>query len=413
MNVVTRKSITAIALVGVSIASGLVLVGAGARLASANPNSTDKEIKCDNVKMTCEECDPSGACTACDQWGCGTNTAEVQGKPIGALHLAGEENPAGFRIDPVLHKNGEKYQLLVQNGEIIGKKISTNVGLVGKALEGSSFMLHSAAPIHGQTEWKVQIDAVAVVPLFAVRSPSRRAQDDAATYEYAFAYKLGLPNGGGESPYVCPEVSAWGWETHKAPEAIKGYQVLSWQNPDQYAVLVKGETYDPNEATVALKGKAGQPWFNIACAGTAIAKMKLMGYDPEETKYPTRSGQRQATLKMITARYCGSMSFTENGQPLIWQNALTWFRPETRHIPTRVPGDIEAVWNKDGAICLNRPRRTQSWPRRKVIDTCQVQNPIPIPTCDDYFQRPTRFMSDIDILKAAHGEWVTRHSALP
>lgn len=465
MYIVTRKTIIAVALAGASIAGGL---------ASANAQPAPPRIQCYPLEDKCESCDeenvceacddwgcnyptpiddnhdysviicplppgncygcPDGQlCTECDQWGCGSNTAEVLGKKIGPLDLLGGSNEAGFSIDPVLHKGNKKYTLIIERGEIRGENNPSDK-IVGTDLVGSSFRLHSEQPIGNRTSWNVKIQGVALVPLFALRSPPGGAQGNDVQYEFAFAYALELPDlteyalKAVRHEYVCPEVSAWHWETHDvrspmtwerddSPHAGKTYQVLPWeQQVGRFAVLVKGETYDPDTATVAVTGSEGRPWFNIACAGTALSKMKLLGYDPEDTQYPTKWEQRQATLKMITARYCGSMSFTEAGQPLIWQNAQKWFRPLLLPwwlFPEPI-GRVEAVWNKDGAVCLNKPRRTQSWTQREVNRSCPGPD---IPTCDTLFPSPrvqlwSPFGPLGDPLRyVPRGyEWVTRHS---
>ena len=62
--------------------------------------------------------------------------------------------------------------------------------------------------------------------------------------------------------------------------------------------VLGGETYDDAGKTVRAD-QAG--WFTLACAGSAAAKMKLMGYAPQ-TEFdgsgaPSTVAQRQATLK--------------------------------------------------------------------------------------------------------------------
>src|SRR6185436_5096972 len=82
------------------------------------------------------------------------------------------------------------------------------------------------------------------------------------------------------------------------------------------AVLVIGELYDPRSAEVELRIPRPGRWLNVACAGGALSKMRLMGLDP--TRPSSSPDERQATLKMITAKYCGTTSYTENGVPLFW-----------------------------------------------------------------------------------------------
>jgi hypothetical protein len=113
--------------------------------------------------------------------------------------------------------------------------------------------------------------------------------------------------------------------------------------------LIPGETYDLESITVE-PGATG--WVTVACRGHALAKMKMLGYDPSDT-YGSKWEQRQATLKMLTADYCGTGdSFTQVGQPVDWRDAK-------KHFPidgTEDKSKLEAKWTLDGATCLTKPR---------------------------------------------------------
>lgn len=133
------------------------------------------------------------------------------------------------------------------------------------------------------------------------------------------------------------------------------------------AVLIPGETYDLDSNTV----EPGQSGFvTVACRGHSLAKMKLMGYSPGDA-YSSKWEQRQATLKMLTADYCGKgVSFTQVGQPLDW-------RDESENFPflgNENPARIEAKWDLDGATCLDTPRFVS---RNEVEAVCKL------PKCDD------------------------------
>lgn len=306
----------------------------------------------------------------CDQWGCGANTARVEGIPIGPLHLDGQANQNGFRVIPELHKDGVVYELDIEQGEIIGRPRGAGATASGQTLAGQqvehgwfSLQLDEERPL------RVEIEDVAVVPLWAYRPEGGSV--NAAGYEYVFAYRLKIPTA--KEPYTCKAV-AWGAVEEypdSGPKFVDGYRVVPWQEEGQYAVMVKGETYEPSTATVARQGADGERWFEIACSGSALSKMKLMGYDPEEQRAGLTStpAQRQTTLKMITARYCGAQSFTTEGQPLFWQNARQWFDAAFVGIdPDRIT-DVEAAWNSQGAVCLNQPRNPR-WSRSKVLKAC-------------------------------------------
>src|SRR5690606_27578518 len=104
--------------------------------------------------------------------------------------------------------------------------------------------------------------------------------------------------------------------------------------------ILGGERYDENLKMVL----PDQPrWFTLACAGSAAAKMKLLGYGPQSST--TTPSQRQATVKMITADYCGDgQSYTQSGTEVHWANASGTVAPE----PDAALGALEAVWTEDG-----------------------------------------------------------------
>lgn len=117
--------------------------------------------------------------------------------------------------------------------------------------------------------------------------------------------------------------------------------------------VLGGETYDGETKTVNT-GMTG--WFTLACAGSAAAKLKLLGYGPQSkfpgTTAPASPAARQATLKMITADYCGEgESYTENGTPIVWAN-----RAGTVDDDLYTPGQVEAVWTANGALCVGATR---------------------------------------------------------
>lgn len=131
------------------------------------------------------------------------------------------------------------------------------------------------------------------------------------------------------------------------------------------AGITVGERYNPEKRTVAQTNTSR--WFNIVCEGGALLKNKRLGYDPEiqMNGHQSTSKERQGAIRMMTASYCpDGPSYTELGQPLNWQNTYNWFTPPQ--------GDIEAIWNEHGALCLDNPRRPDLW-----------DNGCELPACDD------------------------------
>ena len=120
------------------------------------------------------------------------------------------------------------------------------------------------------------------------------------------------------------------------------------------AILFSGDRYDAERKTVTATGTATAGWFNIACAGTALAKLHLTRHTEASQIVRTTAVERQAMLKMFTADVCGDgTSFTVHGQPLLWADAnhLTAFN--------RPAASLEAVWTDRGAVCLDTPRRPE------------------------------------------------------
>jgi len=88
------------------------------------------------------------------------------------------------------------------------------------------------------------------------------------------------------------------------------------------AILFAGDRYDAERKTVTATGAAAAGWLNIACSGTALAKLHLTRHTEASQIVKTTAIERQAMLKMFTADVCGDgTSFTVHGQPLLWADA--------------------------------------------------------------------------------------------
>lgn len=133
---------------------------------------------------------------------------------------------------------------------------------------------------------------------------------------------------------------------------------------DQWFTLIYGETYD----TTNTVNPGQNAWVTLACVGQAAAKMKMLGYGPNGPRASTVA-DRQATLRMITADYCGTgHSFTTSGVPVAWRDGAFTVEPPFEET------ELEAKWGPDGALCLNTPRHVD---RGEIDDYCQI------PQCDD------------------------------
>jgi hypothetical protein len=144
----------------------------------------------------------------------------------------------------------------------------------------------------------------------------------------------------------------------------------------ELAVLFEGDRYD-NAAKTVKEVPPGGPWFNVACAGTAMLKMHLLRYTRASESTPVAVPQRQALLKTLTADYCGDgRPFTVNGHPLIYTDALDLVPGVLPDIEALLAkgATVEAIWGPEGARCLDVPRlvaRDQvSCPRHIALRSC-------------------------------------------
>ncbi|MCY1011902.1 ADYC domain-containing protein [Nannocystis pusilla] len=270
----------------------------------------------------CDEAEPAGGDDialrpyACPVWKCGFNSAEVNGRSIRELNLDGAANSEGMRIVGFVAPLGllGNYQLTVENDALVARNPSGQT-LKGLQLVGATILVQApgllALPVPISVLGYQEIDSWAEgapkVPTYALLYPD-------------LAALLGVRN-------VC-----------------SGNLLDTLASA---ATVIGGETYDLADKTV----NAGRSrWLTIACAGSAAAKMRLLGYGPQSSA--TTPAQRQATLKMVTADYCGGgESYTQDGTEVHWANASGTVAPQSGQL-----GDVEAVWTEDGALCLGTPR---------------------------------------------------------
>jgi hypothetical protein len=164
-----------------------------------------------------------------------------------------------------------------------------------------------------------------------------------------------------------------------------------------HALLIQGEIYRP-DATVSRRGPH---WFNIGCAGSGISKLRLHGFDPmkhREARDPAARGlstveERQATLKMLTGKYCGAASWTEDGTRILFHHrsgraARDPIRPGRPGAPSAErAGSIESRWGANGALCVSHLRLWSAgsacakWPEADWVQ--RIQRECKIPACDE------------------------------
>lgn len=289
-------------------------------------------------------------CTKCNLGG--SNSANVNMYPINSVHLDGAPNHKGVRFESIENLGGLHFGLttvgetLAAVDPVTKQIIAEGTGLLGWTLhfnaDGEPLEVEILGYNPGIGSW---------------------ATNGAPISGYALGYKN--PINPREKLSVCPDLL---------------------EKPDQIAAtIIRGEIYDEETRTPIPSPDS----ITIACFGNAAAKMKLMNYGPKSDfdglGNAATVAQRQATLRMLTADYCGDGTiFTANGTPLDWRNDLGTV------LPAGAPqfADIEAIWDESGALCLSTPRVAELW---------EVEEHCSLPACTEKM-----------LVNVPH-EWITWH----
>ena len=293
-----------------------------------------------------------------DDWGCvtcGVNDAFVNFEPLRDLDRGGLPNEGGVILDEFHDPNGVPYILGTRNDELVALSTSHTIVAQGDNLIG----------------WKLQLDTPHGPETVKITSYDRNISSWKANGTAMSAYGLAYLLDGTIETWknVCPDHA---------------------DSPSDAAVtILAGETYDND---LKLVNPNTGTWISFACRDQAAWKMKRLSYGPHgdlvsnNPLTPATLDQRQSTLKMLTADYCGTgHSFTVTGTQIYWRN----FANTVVHLPLmyKFTTQVEALWDADGAICLTKPR---------LVTLADVAAECDIPVC-------TQAMVD-----AGNWEWVTR-----
>lgn len=294
----------------------------------------------------------------CDtEWVCGSNSPEIDHYGFHELHLEGDKNREQFQIvtkDGLaqIWKGGVGYTLKVLGSRIYGFDKKGFPVLSGLGLQGSEIrLLHN-----GETSYTIRIEAVRAIR-YAVAS-----QDDSLeAYALSWYDENGNPPNGKrlvcEPPTILPaNVSGLG-EAGDPTGSIDRRSVvrphpdadeLLGMNPGE-TVVFEGDRIDA--ATKTMGAEFNTTWINFGCAGHTLAKMHLTRHTKASNSaaYGISDDDRQATLKMMVADYCGDGTpFTIAGERVRWKGGLVGFFTQ--------PSALEARWSSQGAVCLHQPR---------------------------------------------------------
>lgn len=286
---------------------------------------------------------------SCPSAGCGSNSGYLSGFVIDGLSIDGCRNYDGVRVIPDSLRPGSRcasaaMKLGLSGGELVGLGVATdeivcNASDLGGAtftVEGPAWALGLGNASDVRTR-DIRIGATGLVAAWNLGTPE-------LVRTYAFE------GASASDSALCTGAQAWledWWDTTPSPS-------FDATTPTP-TVLVVGELYNPKSAQIKLRGTSAGGWFNIACAGGALSKMRLMGLDPSQSS--STADERQATLKMLTAKYCGATTYTRSGMPLQWTSSLS--RTDAKATDPRV-GPIEARWTARGASCISHSRAWRS-----------------------------------------------------
>lgn len=127
------------------------------------------------------------------------------------------------------------------------------------------------------------------------------------------------------------------------------------------AFFYTGDRYNHDTMTVTAStyAEAGD-WFNIACSGSATAKLLLNRHTTsgkEGSNINTTRAQRQTMLKMYTGDFCGTgTTYTVQGAALAWATSTGLGSPPSG----QTLNSFESYWNENGALCMTRHRLASS-----------------------------------------------------
>jgi hypothetical protein len=300
------------------------------------------------------------ALTECDVTRCGTNSPSIDGRGFHELNVNHLPNAQGIHLVAFV-KAGKQYQARVVQGRLRASDGVTTFG--GIWLKGAQFIV---AEENGH-QFAITIEDVGTLHYWAALPGTPPATLETYNLDWE-------PVGLGQRQPVC------GNPVGQDRGDLLGMVALT-------AVMFEGDRIDSVAKTVS---PAIDPsWFNIGCAGHAIAKLALTGHTEaaKSDGYATTTLERQTMLKMLVGDYCGhGEAFTAPGERLYWRDDHHWMDYLG---PVHAP--VETRWTPTGAACLEvgAPRldvnAPPAWPlglAKPVIFAIQLACPALGPCSD-------------------------------
>lgn len=254
----------------------------------------------------------------CEDWGCGQNSP-IADVVFHDLHKYGLANRQGFRIVG-FKKGATTYQIDVTAGRLYGLHATL------PRLEGATLVGAIITVARGTKLYDIRVTRVTSAPYFVA---GLIATMPAYQFDWAVA-------GSTQYKTLCSNPTY-------GPDTL-GMDPVT-------AVLFEGEMIDSRAKTVA--NVLDPNWFNIGCAGTALAKLALMGRVDASRGLlpPSTQADKQALLKSIVADVCGTGDvFTVPHEPLTWKDDRGWLVHGTG------ARTLEGRWTSAGASCYSKAR---------------------------------------------------------
>lgn len=300
----------------------------------------------------------------CGAWQCGANSPVVDNVlAFHDLHLQGLPNDAGLSLHrPAMVARGEEYDLAIENNQIVGRQLRHDE-LWGNELVGAEILLDTkdASPAY-----KIRIEKVRMLEFPFPEGVHEQQEVYVFSWSAAATPSGTTTDAGSSAPNptftnLCSNppfefFAKYGQNHNRVRSELFG------MNPDE-ALVFSGDRIDANRKL--MSETADPSWFNVGCAGHALAKLQLtrntLASRPPLPFLASTHAMRQATLKLLTADYCGTgRAFTVAGQPLGWKGSDAESKGNFDPVPIEALNGIEAFWNENGAICLTTPRVEQS-----------------------------------------------------
>jgi hypothetical protein len=299
------------------------------------------------------------AAVGCPDWGCGSNAASM-GERIyfHELEATGAfANSARVRVTGFRGVDGTPLSLFVDGDDLTGRSAGGSVW-AGVDLVGATIRMERDARLY-----EVRIGAVGWIPFWV-------APGLTPVTTYTFEYR----------PLVDPPVDYSALCT-----GLPGSLDPEWTGVEVTTALVfRGDWYDAATKSVHVGPRRGH-WFNVACAGSAVAKMHLLRHTQaaSDAAHATTQPERQAMLKMITDDLCGTgRSFTRDGEEVHYMDRKGW-----HPFDLAAAGPVESIWDERGAVCLTEPRRLAEDPGvwDAILAECGADLPPACPIVLDHW----------------------------